>query len=142
MSNTKPTGHTILLVDDDEDDRQMLQAALKMFGETCNIEEAFDGKDALVKLSQLVEKYGEIPCLIILDVNMPRMDGRETYLAIRQNKQTATIPIVVFSTSGSETDKSFFSATNTTYLTKPVKVRELVDTAKEMLSHCKDCQDQ
>jgi CheY-like chemotaxis protein len=127
---------TILLVDDDEEDRLLLLEALKEIGDGCHVVEAVDGADALARLKEFIHNKTELPCLIILDINMPRMNGRETFKAIRQNEKTASIPIVVFSSASEEHDQAHFGTDNTTYIRKPVHFRELVDIARRLLKYC------
>ena len=64
----------ILLVDDDEDDLLILNQILKGSGDHQEIHQAFNGKEALLKLNEL-EQAGTLPSLIIMDVNMPNMNG-------------------------------------------------------------------
>ena len=128
----------ILLVDDDEDDRLMLQEAFKKIGEPCHFVEAANGEDALMRLKDLIYTANEWPCLIVLDVNMPKMNGRETFLALRKNEKTVSIPIVVFSTSHNENDKEYFKGDNTTYISKPARFNDLVNLAKGLFNYCED----
>ncbi|WP_414696797.1 response regulator [Paraflavisolibacter sp. H34] len=69
--------------------------------------EATDGRRALELLGELQEQ-GHAPCLIVLDINMPRMDGRQTLLAL----QADTVPVVAFSTSFSDFDRLWFAKRN------------------------------
>jgi CheY-like chemotaxis protein len=126
---------TVLLIDDDKDDLQMLEEALKTIDKTHKIVEAHDGVEGLAKLKELIEQ-NILPCLIVLDLNMPKMDGKETFLQIKANKQLAKVPLVVLSTSNSLLDKTFFERHNTTYFVKPVKFVALARTASRMINMC------
>lgn len=127
--------NTVLVVDDDPDDRDMLQSALKDVDVSHHLIEANNGVEALMKLEEL-SKQGKLPCLVVLDVNMPKMDGRETFLAIRNNKKLSKIPIVIFSTSDSLLDKTFFQRHDTAYFVKPVNFTELRKTASRLIGIC------
>src|SRR5215213_9195112 len=103
---------TVLLVDDDKDDFEMLQEALKTIDGNHKIIEAGNGEEGMVKLKSLM-KQGELPCLIVLDINMPKMDGRQTFLAIKSDDTLSKIPVVIFSTSTSLLDRTFFERHHT-----------------------------
>ncbi len=127
--------HTILLVDDDRDDLQMLQEAVRQLNSSYNLEEATDGEQGFSRL-QLMKKEGRLPCLIVLDINMPKLDGRQTFRLIRSDTTLSRIPVVIFSTSSSELDKLFFKGDNVAYITKPVEFSNLLSIAKKMLEYC------
>jgi CheY-like chemotaxis protein len=131
----KPYSKTIVCVDDDMDDLMMLRQALQAMDTNHQVLEAFDGLHALELLHQL-EKENQLPCLIVLDINMPRMDGRQTLLAIQGTLSLATIPVVLFSTSSSQSDKSFCETQNVQLLTKPFDCKSLYSAAGKLLSFC------
>ncbi|RYY87590.1 MAG: response regulator [Chitinophagaceae bacterium] len=127
--------HTILYMDDDQDDLQLLREALNRVGADYKLLDAPDGVAGLELLHRL-HASGELPCLIVLDINMPRMDGRRTFQALRQDPLLAHIPIVIFSTSNSELDKLFFRGKDVEYITKPIHFDNLVAVAEQMLHQC------
>ena len=126
---------TVLLIDDDKDDLEMLEQALSGIDIEHRIIEASDGVQGLAVLNDLLDKK-ELPCLIVLDINMPRMDGRETLVNIKSDKQLSRIPIVIFSTSSSPMDRTFFERYDTTYFVKPIRFDELKKTAKRLINIC------
>ena len=126
---------TILCVDDDVDDLYLLRKAITTINPTYQITEAYDGVDALQRLKDLQEK-NELPSLIVLDINMPKMDGRETFLAIKNDEQLSHIPLVILSTSSSVLDRIFFHSKNIEYITKPINFDTLLAIAKKLLSYC------
>lgn len=126
---------TILLVDDDHDDLQMLHEAFKAFGPKYSILDAHDGKQAINKLHEL-KAVNQLPCLIVLDVNMPYMDGKETLVAIRNHDEFKSIPVIVFSTSSSLVDKHFFSHHGVEMLTKPWQINLVPEAVSQMLFYC------
>src|SRR5215204_4253760 len=111
--------HTILCADDDEDDIQLLQEAIRQVDGSYNLAKAKDGLDALKQL-QAMKARGSLPCLVVLDINMPRMDGRQTFMSIRNDPEFAAIPVVIFSTSSSPLDTMFFAKKDVEYITKPI----------------------
>lgn len=131
MTKTQPF---ILCVDDDVDDLMMLREAFEANGCAYHVKVANDGEEAL---RQLRQQPAELPCLIVLDVNMPRVDGRETLLALQADAHLNHIPVVAYSTSSSQLDKMFFSRHNVAFYTKPHFFEELESVAATMLNHCR-----
>ena len=127
---------TILCVDDDVDDLIMLREVINEMGEPYNIEEAYDGLIAL-NILQKMKAEDNLPCLIVLDINMPRMDGKQTLVAIKNDTVLATIPVVVFSTSSSAMDKTFCAAKKVEMITKPFDYATLFTSAEKLLTFCK-----
>ena len=124
---------TILICDDDEDDRMLTQQAL----EDAHISNALrfveDGEQLLDYLYQRGAFAGETgaaprPGLILLDLNMPTMDGREALRLIKQDATLLDIPVVVLTTSSLDEDiiKSYKLGVNS-FITKPVTFSGLVE---------------
>lgn len=128
--------HTILCVDDDPDDLQLLQEAFKAVGSEYRIIEARDGEDALVFLREK-KASGDLPCLVILDINMPKVDGKQTLLSIQSDSQLSAIPVVIFSTSSSLMDKMFFTRRKVEFFTKPINFDQFYEVAAKFLNFCK-----
>ncbi|HWJ26449.1 MAG TPA: response regulator [Flavisolibacter sp.] len=129
--------HTILCADDDPDDLQMLHEAIQSIDGRYRIIEAGDGTIALAQLSEL-RKNNTLPCLIVLDINMPKMDGKQTFLRIKNDPELSFIPVVIFSTSSSNLDKIFFARENVEYITKPIQYPHLLSVANKLLSYCRE----
>ena len=122
-------------MDDHEDDRDMLQQALYSIDAEHRIIEASDGKDGLRQL-RIFKAEDQLPCLIVLDINMPKLDGKQAFMAIKADEVLARIPIVVFSTSSNVMDRMFFEKYGTAYFVKPIKVCELAMAASGMIGCC------
>lgn len=127
----------VLLIDDDEDDMELLHETLRDINHDFHIIQASDGKSGLKILDELVIN-NTLPCLVVLDLNMPGIDGRQAFMKMKNNDDLTNVPVVIFSTSSSELDKSFFTKYNTPYFVKPVSLEELNKTAKKMLSLCNE----
>ena len=127
---------TILCVDDDPDDLDMLREVISEVGTDFQIHEAFDGVHALELLQQMHET-NTFPCLIVLDINMPRMDGKQTLVTLQKDPVFSTIPVVLFSTSSSPLDITFSKAKRVELITKPIDYKTLRNAAVKMLSYCK-----
>ena len=126
---------TIFCVDDDLDDLHLLKKAIASIDSEYEILEAYNGVEALAKLKDL-SASGQIPALIVMDINMPKMDGRETFLAIKNYENLADIPLVILSTSSSVLDRIFFHKKNIEYITKPIHFDTLVSIAEKLLVYC------
>jgi CheY-like chemotaxis protein len=126
---------TILCVDDDVDDFHMLQEALNGVEEPLDIVCAKDGIHALELLEQMKEN-DRLPCLIVLDINMPRMNGKQTIAAIQADASLHTIPLVLFTTSSSEIDKSFSLSKHVELISKPLNVKTLQAIATKLIRYC------
>lgn len=124
---------TILVCDDDEDDRMLTRQALEAAHISNNLRFVEDGEQLLDYLYQRGEYAGESgkaprPGLILLDLNMPKLDGREALKVIKQDETLCGIPIVVLSTSGADQDitRSYQLGVNS-FITKPVTFVGLVE---------------
>ena len=112
------TGTKILCVDDDEDDLFFIREAIKSITTIMEIAEAKNGRDAIDYL-QLAFQKSDLPNLIIMDMNMPKMNGKETIAYIKTNDNFKHIPLVIFTTSSSPADKSHFESSGVHFITKP-----------------------
>ena len=128
----------ILCADDDPDDRLLLTDALAEIAGPARIHFVEDGLELLDYLRATGTWQGKAPIrpsLILLDLNMPRMDGRRALLAIKADPKVRQIPVVVMSTSSAEADVSFsYDAGASSFVVKPVTFSGLVE-AMRGLSH-------
>ena len=129
--------HIILYIDDDTDDLQMLQDAVQSVDKNFHLVEATNGIQGLSRLNKM-KMAGELPCLIVLDINMPGMNGKETFKHIKSDDELTGIPVVIFSTSSNEKDRSFFQGDNVEYIMKPVNFSYLVKVAQRLLDYCRN----
>ncbi|WP_121355971.1 response regulator [Flavisolibacter nicotianae] len=112
--------HNILCIDDDAEDLDILKSALEDAGKVYRIESAHNGEEAITKLKEMQLK-NELPRLIILDVNMPKMDGKQTLKAIKSHQRFKAIPVIVFSTASKEGVIDIYSEYGAEYIPKPVQ---------------------
>src|SRR3982751_3548574 len=96
----------LLCVEDDEDDCGWIEEAATGIDPRLVFVAKHNGNDALNFLHRQKELHF-LPCLILLDINMPIMDGRQTLIAIRNDPSFRDIPVVVFTTSSSKADQLF-----------------------------------
>lgn len=92
---------TCLLVDDDEDDREIFCLALSEADPSLTCITASDGVEAL----SILREKSFLPDYIFLDLNMPRMDGKDCLREIRKQTHLANVPVIIFSTSSADREK-------------------------------------
>ncbi len=124
----------ILLVEDNPADVRLTQEALKEGKVRNNLHVARDGIEAIEYLRRLGKWAGSPrPDLILLDLNLPRKDGREVLFEIKNDPELKAIPVVVLTTSSAEQDifKSYKLHANC-YITKPVDLEQFVQVVKSI----------
>ena len=125
----------ILLADDDADDRQLAREALAENRLLNDVHEVADGEEMMDYLFHRGE-YSEVctspkPGLILLDLSMPKMDGREALAAIKRDPQLRQIPVIVMTTSSAEEDVCrSYDLGASSYVTKPVSFTKLVEVMR------------
>lgn len=120
----------ILIADDDMDDQYMIKQAFASINLTENIQTVNDGVELLDYLHKR-GKYKDVetlcPKIILLDLNMPKKDGRECLKEIKINAKFNRIPVVIYSTSSNPDDISYaYENGASSYITKPYSYQELV----------------
>lgn len=135
MPNTKPI--VIVVADDDEEDRMLVKEALEESRLANNLQFVVDGEDLLAYLRNQ-GKYADkqrypAPGLILLDLNMPRKDGREAVKEIKSDPQLRITPVVVLTTSKAEEDiiKTYDMGVSS-FITKPVTFSSLVEIMRTL----------
>lgn len=131
------TKSTIVYADDDLDDLFIVEQAFAPFADHVNLVHVPDGIKALEAIENLCNNNEE-PCLILLDMNMPGMDGRQTLIQLRKSERMGKIPVAIFTTSSSPIDKAFAIQWEAEYFTKPVAYDELQRLAKTFVRMCAD----
>jgi CheY-like chemotaxis protein len=130
------TSWKILVADDDADDRAILQDAMAELDAGQVLCFAQNGEDALRILGKDFNADYK-PALIILDLNMPKLNGTETLRRIKSDDRYKTVPVIIYSTSLNpmEKDKCMLLGAHS-YITKPVTFKESMDTARSFLAFC------
>jgi CheY-like chemotaxis protein len=130
MPNSVPI--VILMADDDADDREMTRDAFQASRLANDLRFAVDGVDLMDYLNHR-GKYSDPasaprPGLILLDLNMPKKDGREALAEIKADPRLTDIPVIVLTTSKEEEDiNRSYTLHASSYITKPVTFQALVD---------------
>jgi CheY-like chemotaxis protein len=118
----------ILLVEDDEVDAMSVERALRDINVTNRLHAARDGEEALAHLR---DAEGAKPCLILLDLNMPRMDGIEFLRRVKADASLRRIPVVVLTSSREEQDRAeSFDLGVAGYILKPVNYQRFVEVMR------------
>jgi len=130
----KPRPVEILLIEDNPGDVRLTKEALKEGKIINNLHVTEDGVEALAYLRKQGKFKNEpLPDLILLDLNLPRKDGRELLVEIKEDQNFKHIPVVVLTTSKAEADiiKSYESHANC-YITKPVDMNQFIKIVKSI----------
>jgi CheY-like chemotaxis protein len=124
MRNSKP----ILLLEDDSVDAMTVRRAFNELKVTNPLKHVLNGEDAL---DYLQDSQNEKPCMILLDLNMPRMGGLEFLKIIKDDPVLRGIPVVVFTTSTDQPDiMESYKQSAGGYIVKPVDYKKFVDAIK------------
>lgn len=122
---------TILMVDDDAEDCMLVRDAIRETGRRCELRFVRDGEE----LDEYIHRTGEYeqagaaprPDLILMDLKMPRKDGRDTLRDLKADASWRRIPVIVLTSSAAEDDVDFcYSLGVNSYFRKPSNFRDLV----------------
>ncbi|MEU4337727.1 response regulator [Micromonospora lupini] len=124
----------ILVVDDDPGDVLMIEEALADSDVEKVIDVVSDGEEAMEFLrAEGRHVQARRPDVILLDLNMPRMDGRQVLGAVKQDEDLRTIPIVVLTTSNADTDiVGSYTLQANAYVTKPIDLDDFNDVVRRI----------
>jgi CheY-like chemotaxis protein len=139
---------TVLMAEDDPDDRFLMEQALGELGTCVDLHFVEDGEELMHYLRHR-GNYADPtasprPALIVLDLNLPKKDGRKALLEIKADPDLQRLPVAIWTTSDEEEDKiQCKKAGADVYLTKPASYTELVDRVRRLVtryssqkSHC------
>ncbi|GAB3075284.1 response regulator [Micromonospora schwarzwaldensis] len=124
----------ILVVDDDPGDVLMIEEALEESDVEKVIDVVADGEEAMEFLRREGRHTGaQRPDVILLDLNMPRMDGRQVLGEVKRDENLRSIPIVVLTTSNADTDVvSSYTLQANAYVTKPIDLDDFNDVVRRI----------
>jgi CheY-like chemotaxis protein len=123
MPHKKKT-NLVVFADDDADDRLLLQEAFEENNLKCTLDFVEDG----IELLEYLEKNAATPSLILLDINMPRKDGKQILREIKTSAQWRHIPVVMFTTSKSPEDiRTCYDLGANSFIVKPSSFENLLN---------------
>lgn len=126
----KITNKPILLVEDDQVDTMTVKRALKEIHVTNPLVHVENGEEAV---NYLKDPQREKPCIMLLDLNMPIMNGIEFLQVVKHDDQLKRIPVVVLTTSEEQQDKvNSFNLGVAGYMAKPVDYRQFVEVMRSI----------
>ena len=129
----------ILVAEDEPADAYLLRLALRESGIAADLQHVVDGREALEYLRRQGVRFAEAtrPDLILLDLNMPRMDGREFLAAVKGDAALCDIPVVVLSTSEVERDVlGAYRLGAAGYISKSPDVTEFMNEIRQLGDYC------
>ncbi len=130
-----PPKNLVLYADDDPDDLQLVKEAFSKYASHVEVVTVNDGLEVLSFLKSL-SREDPSPCLVILDVNMPRMNGRETLKQLRELDRYEGVPVILFTTSSLPVDKEFANKHNAGFISKPLNARQMDLITDQFIDHC------
>lgn len=135
MLNESGQPFDILLVEDESADAHLVRTAIKQCNFTCHLHHVMDGIDALEFLNRKTERYAGAPRpdFILLDLNMPRMNGREFLASVKADERFSSIPVIVLTTSDAERDvDASYRLGAAGFITKPVDMDKFIEVMCQM----------
>lgn len=125
----------VVYADDDPDDIELVEDAFRQYANNVEVVTFSDGSQALSYLRNLSEAE-PMPCLVILDINMPVINGKDVLVRLRQMDRFEEVPVVLFTTSSMPVDKNFASQHKAGFITKPLGYEQMEMITKEFINHC------
>lgn len=131
------THKSILLVEDNPDDVELTRLAFEEANVANDLVVVADGAEALDYLfargTHARRDPAELPSIVLLDLNLPRLDGREVLQAIRANPATRAVPVIVLTTSAEPLDvETSYALGVNSYIRKPVDFEQFVWAVKQV----------
>lgn len=137
MTKFSTPKNIVLCADDDTDDLELVQEAFARYANNVEVVTTKDGIQTCAYLESLSENDPS-PCLIILDMNMPLMNGKEVLKKIRTYPRFESIPVVLFTTSSLPQDYDFAKKYRAGFVTKPLDVSQMEVITELFIDHCTD----
>ena len=135
MTTNIDSKHTVLYADDDTDDLELVKEVFHKHSRNVDIVCVNNGLQAVEFLESFPDDQNP-PCLIILDINMPRLNGKQALERIRKMNRFENSPVILFTTSTHPLDKSFAEKYNAGFITKPIDYTQMHMIADIFLDHC------
>jgi CheY-like chemotaxis protein len=132
--------HVIVMADDDADDQALVRDAAREAGIDARIDCVADGRELIdylrARADAAARGEGDVPTFVLLDLNMPQLDGREALARIRRDERLSHLPVVVFSTSTQASDVlGSYRAGANSYVVKPSSYVDFVRLMRELADY-------
>ena len=135
----KQTTMTILVAEDDEDQFLLAKDALAETGLEIDVRWVRDGEELMDYLRRRASYRDEViapwPRLILLDLNMPRKDGREALQELKADQRLRAIPVVVLTTSRNDEDIQYTYSMGGSFIRKPVRFDQIVEVLRNLVKY-------
>ena len=136
MQSELPKGKYILYADDDPEDKEIIKDGLKEINTDVEMVLVNHGLDAL-KFLESLNSSENYPCLILLDINMPILNGLETLKILKERKNFQDIPVIMFSTSSDQKSRQkSLELGAADYVTKPINFNNFKEIAAKFVAKC------
>ena len=130
-----PSSKLILLGEDDIDDEELLKELFSTVDDSFELTFINNGRHVIEHLDTL--STDQLPCLLILDYNMPELNGADILKTLKTRQRYDDIPKIIWSTSGTETYRiKCLELGANDYIIKPSRMSDLVQAIKYMISYC------
>jgi CheY-like chemotaxis protein len=137
MTKSATPKNIVLYADDDTDDLDLVKDAFARYANNVELVAVKDGSQALSFLQNLSDEDAS-PCLIILDINMPLLSGKDVLIKLRQMPRFESVPVVLFSTSSQPLDGLFAKRYDAGFITKPLDYGQMQYITEQFIDHCTD----
>lgn len=137
MTQSLPPKSLVLYVDDDPDDIELVCEAFSAYSRNVEVLTFRDGVEMLSYIES-INPFQATPCLFIIDINMPRLNGKETLKRLRRIEEFAEVPAVLFTTSTLPSDENFAKNFNAGFVTKPLHTNQVHHIIDQIIDHCSE----
>ena len=135
VETNQPKSNFILIGEDDIDDQEFLTEVFLSVDKSFVLKFLNNGKELINYINALPDSY--LPCLVVMDYNMPEMNGAEILRELKKNRKYSSIPKIIWSTSNSEMYRNIcLDLGANDYVIKPSNVKEMEAVVRYMLSLC------
>lgn len=135
MTKYTTAKNIVVYADDDPDDIELVEDAFRRYANNVEVVTFPDGSQALSYLRNLTDA-DPLPCLVILDINMPVISGKDVLVRLRQMERYEDVPVVLFTTSSMPVDRNFATQYKAGFITKPLGYEQMEMITKEFINHC------
>ncbi len=128
-------GRYILFADDDADDLELITSFFKEYNQKVEVLEFKDGKE-VVRFLEEVSIASNLPVLMVLDINMPKMNGMETLAFVRNSPVLQNIPVLIYTTASDNSNEQLCKKYNASWIVKPDHIDDVKKVAKIIADFC------